>query len=97
MPAPRARQLPTRDLTTGTAIEQQNTGPGGVYVRLEDPGHALTHFQEAVRIGQASEHEAAQLDLPVAPRSTGFAACASLTAPAAFLQLAEVIGEGWRC
>jgi len=54
-----------RDLTTRTAIEQENTGPGGVYARLEDAGHALTHFQEAVRIGQASEHEAAQLDLPV--------------------------------
>jgi len=37
-----------RDLTTRTAIEKENTGPGGVYARLEDAGHALTHFQEAV-------------------------------------------------
>jgi GntR family transcriptional regulator len=53
-----------RDLTTGTPIEQEDTGPGGVYARLEDAGHSLSRFTEAVRIGQASEQEAALLDVP---------------------------------
>lgn len=53
-----------RDITAGTPIEAKDTGPGGIYARLEDTGHTLTHFQEVVRIGYASEAEAAQLDLP---------------------------------
>jgi GntR family transcriptional regulator len=51
--------------TADTAIEQEDTGPGGVYARLEAAGHALSHFTEAVRIGQASEEEAERLDVPV--------------------------------
>ncbi|WP_219415704.1 GntR family transcriptional regulator [Pseudonocardia nigra] len=54
-----------RELTSGTAIEQEDTGPGGIYARLEDAGHALTHFTEVVRIGHASEPEADQLGIPV--------------------------------
>jgi len=54
-----------RDLTQDTAIEQENTGPGGVYARLEERGQALNHFEEHVRLGQASESEAAQLAVPV--------------------------------
>jgi GntR family transcriptional regulator len=54
-----------RELTADTAIEQEDTGPGGVYARLEAAGHGLSHFTEAVRIGQASEHEAERLDVPV--------------------------------
>lgn len=52
-----------REVTEGTAIEDDNPGPGGIYARLEDGGHALTRFEEAVRIGRASEHEAHQLSL----------------------------------
>ncbi|OLT11064.1 hypothetical protein BJF78_27795 [Pseudonocardia sp. CNS-139] len=54
-----------RDLTEGTAIERADTGPGGVYARLEEAGHVLTRFTEAVRIGRAAEREADQLDVPV--------------------------------
>jgi GntR family transcriptional regulator len=54
-----------RDITRGTAIENEDTGPGGVYARLEEGGHSLVHFQEAVRIGLALEHEAALLDVAV--------------------------------
>jgi GntR family transcriptional regulator len=54
-----------RELTVGTPIDQEDTGPGGVYARLEDAGHALSRFTEAVRIGQASEWEAERLDVPV--------------------------------
>ncbi|WP_433291718.1 GntR family transcriptional regulator [Pseudonocardia sp. CA-142604] len=57
-----------RDITRGTVIENEDTGPGGVYARLEESGHQLVHFQEAVRIGLAAEHEAALLDIaPGAP------------------------------
>lgn len=59
-----ASYLP-RALTTGTAVELENTGPGGVYARLEEAGHVLTGFAEVVRIGLASEHEAERLDVPV--------------------------------
>ena len=54
-----------REITRGTAIEHNDAGAGGVHARLEESGHALVHFQEAVRIGQASEHEAALLSVPV--------------------------------
>jgi GntR family transcriptional regulator len=54
-----------RELTAGTAIEEEDTGPGGVYARLEAAGHVLSHFTEVVRIGQASEQEAARLDVPI--------------------------------
>lgn len=54
-----------RELTRGTVIEQEDTGTGGVYARLEDGGHLLSHFTEAVRIGQATEPEADRLDVPV--------------------------------
>jgi GntR family transcriptional regulator len=37
------------DIARGTAIEQPNTGPGGIYARLEESGHTLDHFDEEVR------------------------------------------------
>lgn len=54
-----------RDLTAGTRIEVENTGPGGVYARLEEAGHQLVRFTEAVRIGQATETAATRLRVPV--------------------------------
>lgn len=54
-----------RALAVGTPIEQEDTGPGGVYARLEDAGHVLSGFAEAVRIGQATEREAELLDVPI--------------------------------
>ncbi|MEN3225171.1 MULTISPECIES: GntR family transcriptional regulator [Mycolicibacterium] len=32
----------------GTAIEQTDTGPGGIYARLEESGHVLARFTEEV-------------------------------------------------
>ena len=32
----------------GTAITEVNTGPGGIYARLEEAGHELGHFIEEV-------------------------------------------------
>jgi GntR family transcriptional regulator len=50
-----------RDLTRGTAIEQENTGPGGIYARLEEAGHRLIHFVERVRTSAPDDTEAAAL------------------------------------
>jgi GntR family transcriptional regulator len=36
------------DIATG-AITEANTGPGGIYARLEETGHTLDHFDEDVR------------------------------------------------
>jgi GntR family transcriptional regulator len=37
------------DIAHGTAIERPDTGPGGIYARLEEAGHALDRFDEEVR------------------------------------------------
>lgn len=52
-----------RSLTSGTQIEQADTGPGGIYARLEDLGHRLTRFTETVSIGRANDDEARQMEL----------------------------------
>lgn len=52
-----------RDLTRGTAIEQENTGPGGIYARLEEAGHRLVHFVERVRTSAPDDTEAAALGI----------------------------------
>jgi GntR family transcriptional regulator len=52
-----------RALTAGTAIERQNTGPGGIYARLEEAGYQLTRYTEQVSIGRASDREARLMGL----------------------------------
>jgi GntR family transcriptional regulator len=52
-----------RDLTEGTAIEQDNTGPGGIYARLEDNGHPLDHYTEFVTARLPNSEEATALHL----------------------------------
>jgi GntR family transcriptional regulator len=47
----------------GTAITETNTGPGGVYARLEDAGHRLDRFTEEVRARMPSPDEASELAL----------------------------------
>lgn len=37
------------DIAQGTAIIQPDPGPGGVYARLEELGHALERFEEEIR------------------------------------------------
>ncbi|WP_449061585.1 GntR family transcriptional regulator [Planomonospora algeriensis] len=51
-------------LVEGTAIVAEDTGPGGVYARLGDLGHAPAHFTEEVRARMPHPHETVQLDLP---------------------------------
>lgn len=47
----------------GTKIEQTDTGPGGIYARLEDSGHTLARFTEEVgaRMPTPEERRALQL------------------------------------
>jgi GntR family transcriptional regulator len=48
--------IPLR-LASGTALEQPNTGPGGIYDRMQDMGHEL-HWVEAVTARMPTPEEA---------------------------------------
>lgn len=54
--------IPT-DLARGTRIAERNTGPGGIYARLEEAGHPLSRFTEevAARMPTPMERRALQL------------------------------------
>ncbi len=47
------------DLAAGTAIETEDTGPGGTYRRLEESGHTIARFEEEVssRMPDPTERE----------------------------------------
>lgn len=47
----------------GTQIEQIDTGPGGIYARLEENGHALARFTEEVAARMPTPEERRQLEL----------------------------------
>jgi GntR family transcriptional regulator len=51
------------DLAEGTRIAEQDTGPGGIYARLEEAGHTLAQFTEEVsaRMPTADERRCLQL------------------------------------
>lgn len=51
------------DIARGTPIAEQDTGPGGIYARLEDLGHTLEHFTEEVTARMPTEHERDALTL----------------------------------
>ncbi|MFE3653614.1 GntR family transcriptional regulator [Streptomyces sp. NPDC057579] len=51
------------DLVAGSAILQENTGPGGIYARLAELGHKPIHFREEVRCRMPSGDEANRLSL----------------------------------
>lgn len=57
--------LPT-DLVRGSAITQEDTGPGGTYARLAELGHAPTHFREDLRARMPQPEETDALELPSA-------------------------------
>jgi GntR family transcriptional regulator len=54
------------ELVRGSAITQQDTGPGGTYARLAELGHAPTHFREDLRARMPQPEETDALDLPSA-------------------------------
>jgi GntR family transcriptional regulator len=48
----------------GTQIEQIDTGPGGIYARLEEAGHKLARFTEEVGARMPTPEERRALQLP---------------------------------
>ena len=48
----------------GTKIEQTDTGPGGIYARLEEAGHTLARFTEEVGARMPTPEERRTLQLP---------------------------------
>jgi GntR family transcriptional regulator len=51
------------DMVRGTQITEENSGPGGVYARLEEAGHKLTRFTEELAFRMPTPEEARGLDL----------------------------------
>lgn len=51
------------DIVRGSAIAQQDTGPGGTYARLAELGHEPTRFREDVRARMPQAQEITALDL----------------------------------
>jgi GntR family transcriptional regulator len=54
--------LPT-SVVAGSAITQEDTGPGGTYARLAELGYKPVHFREEIRSRMPSKDEAAQLSM----------------------------------
>ena len=63
-PVQLARSYVPLDLAVGTRIEERDTGPGGVYARLDEMGHGPEHFRETLRARMPSPEELNALDLP---------------------------------
>lgn len=63
-----ARQVATSYLpallTRGTVLAERNTGPGGIYDRLEEMGHAPLRWEESVSARMPTPEEADALQLP---------------------------------
>ncbi|MFE4399544.1 GntR family transcriptional regulator, partial [Kitasatospora sp. NPDC056808] len=51
------------DLVRGSAIEQEDTGPGGVYARLEELGAKPVRFVEEVRARMPAPDEVERLHI----------------------------------
>jgi len=62
-PVEQATSYVPADVAAGTAIEQLNTGPGGIYARMEEAGHTLSHFVEEVSARMPSPEERRSLDM----------------------------------
>jgi GntR family transcriptional regulator len=53
-----------RDIAQAADLERTDTGPGGMYVRIEAAGYQLTHFTELVSARPPRPHESEQLQIP---------------------------------
>ncbi len=51
------------ELAKGTAMTQENPGPGGIYARLEETGHRLRRFVEEVTARMPTPEEARSLSI----------------------------------
>jgi GntR family transcriptional regulator len=52
------------DIASNTAITQENTGPGGVYARIEEQGLQLTRYEEQLKARMPTPEETRSLNLP---------------------------------
>lgn len=52
------------DVAEGTPIAEPDTGPGGIYARMEDKGFAFKAFHEEVTARMPTPEEVRRLDLP---------------------------------
>lgn len=52
-----------RELVHGTPIAEIDTGPGGIYARLAELGHAPAHFTEEIRVRMPTPGEIEALSL----------------------------------
>lgn len=52
------------DIAAGTAIAELDTGPGGIYARMEDAGLVFERYDEEVTARMPSEEESRMMDLP---------------------------------
>ncbi|MEU1406949.1 GntR family transcriptional regulator [Streptomyces sp. NPDC005728] len=50
-------------MVAGSAITQEDTGPGGTYARLAELGYKPVHFREEIRSRMPTKDEAAQLGI----------------------------------
>lgn len=53
-----------QSLVAGSPITQAETGPGGIYARLDDLGHAPVRFREEIRVRMPTTEEAVRLSIP---------------------------------
>jgi GntR family transcriptional regulator len=51
-------------LAKGTAIARRDTGPGGIYARLEEHGHQIEAFEEQITARMPMPEERSQLQIP---------------------------------
>jgi GntR family transcriptional regulator len=51
-------------LAKGTAITRQDTGPGGIYARLEERGYQIEAFEEQITARMPAPEERSQLQIP---------------------------------
>jgi GntR family transcriptional regulator len=52
------------DVAEGTPIDQPNTGPGGIYARMEDKGMTFERYDEEISARMPTPEEARLLQLP---------------------------------
>jgi len=51
-------------LAKGTAIAKRDTGPGGIYARLEEKGHRIEAYEEQITARMPTPEERVQLQIP---------------------------------
>jgi GntR family transcriptional regulator len=64
-PVELAESFVPQSIGGGTKIAEMDTGPGGIYARLEELGHRLAEFSEEVAARMPTPEERRRLELPV--------------------------------